>query len=512
MADQTFNVKAGFFNSVNQDREYYAEDMNRPYKRLVSNGVFATPEGTPSTDLQVIPGSGMVITVSAGQGIFADKWFENETGLVITVPDNPSVNPRIDSVLVQVDERQSGRVGNIVYRTGNPSANPAEPDINTVNGVTEYRVASIYVGPSVTSIGAENITDKRGSSDCPWITSLIYQVDTSVLFDQWEASYNKYFEDQDQEFTAYIAQQRQAWQDFLETLTEDLSVTTNVIVFTSEYVSSAAVTSVPINIASYDPHTDVLQVYINGLKAGEGSRYSVNAEGTAIDLTAELSAGQTVNFVVFKSVIEADVASTVSLIRSIDQKVSAFTADSGWMPLSLIGGAEEYSESERPAVRCIGDRVYMRGTIKGSLSVGTILSAIPAEYRPSIPHKWLSCAYSGANISSYILLEVNAQGYLMIKARSGKYSSDDGISIATTFLASAGITSGDVFEFKGSVNTYADLPSSGVNAGDVYEVETADAAHGIDAGDMVMWNGSEWELYSTTISSSEIDSIINSIS
>lgn len=437
MADQTFNVKAGFFNSVNQDREYYAEDMNRPYKRLVSNGVFATPEGTPSTDLQVIPGSGMVITVSAGQGIFADKWFENETGLVITVPDNPSVNPRIDSVLVQVDERQSGRVGNIVYRTGNPAANPVEPDINTVNGVTEYRVASIYVGPSVTSIGAENITDKRGSSDCPWITSLIYQVDTSTLFRQWESAYNNYYDEQTTDFETYIAEQRQAWEAFLQTLTDELTVTSNVIEFSSEYVTSGAVSTIPINIASFDPDTDVLQVYINGLKAVEGSRYTINQAGTAIELSAELSEGQVVHFVVFKSVIEADLASTVTLIEELDDKLSAFMSDSGWVNLSLSNGAAAYVDSERPAVRCIGGRVYLRGTFKNAPNPETIIAALPVDYRPNVHHVWLSCAFVGTAISSYVLLEITAEGYLMIKARSGEIAADAGISIATTFLAGA---------------------------------------------------------------------------
>ena len=52
MSEQIFNVECGFFHSMNGDREYFATDMNRPYKRVITNGVFATPAGTPSTDLQ----------------------------------------------------------------------------------------------------------------------------------------------------------------------------------------------------------------------------------------------------------------------------------------------------------------------------------------------------------------------------------------------------------------------------------------------------------------------------
>ena len=117
MADQIFGANCGFFNAVNYDRTYTAEDMNRPYSRIVADGVFPTAQGTASTDLQVVSaGSGMRITVKAGQGMFASKWFENPSSIIITVPNNNALYARFDSVIVQVDMRQSGRKGNIVYR------------------------------------------------------------------------------------------------------------------------------------------------------------------------------------------------------------------------------------------------------------------------------------------------------------------------------------------------------------------------------------------------------------
>lgn len=43
------------------------------------------------------------------------------------------------------------------------------------------------------------------------------------------------------------------------------------------------------------------------------------------------------------------------------------------------------------------------------------------------------------------------------------------------------------------MNTYADLPVNGNAVGDVYNVVTADASHGIKAGDNVVWNGNTWD-------------------
>lgn len=51
-----------------------------------------------------------------------------------------------------------------------------------------------------------------------------------------------------------------------------------------------------------------------------------------------------------------------------------------------------------------------------------------------------------------------------------------------------------VYQYKGSVATYADLPTTGQKVGDVWNVETADPDHGIKAGDNVAWDGAQWDL------------------
>lgn len=80
---------------------------------------------------------------------------------------------------------------------------------------------------------------------------------------------------------------------------------------------------------------------------------------------------------------------------------------------------------------------------------------------------------------------------------------DDKADKATT-LAGYGITDAytkteidtkvsSVYRYKGSVQTYADLPSSDQVVGDVYNIETADPTHSISAGDNVAWNGTTWD-------------------
>ena len=514
MADQTFNVNCGFFDAVNSDRTYTADQMNNPYKRLISNGVFATPQGTPSTDLQVVSaGTGMAIIVNAGQGLFANKWFENPTGINITVPSNTALVPRVDSVIAQVDTRASGRTGSIVYRTGTPASSPSAPAINTVTGVQEYRLANIHVASGATAINNDAITDMRGSGSCPWVTSLIYQMDTSTLFQQWQAAYDQYYDEATQNYEEYVSEQREAWEDFLSELTSELSVTTNVLMYTNNVTTVGSTSTVNIGIPSYDKDTDILQVFINGLLGIAEDEYTINSAGTAITLTNPLSAGQDVSFVVFKSVVSADLESTVSMMQRLDAMISNFMADGGWINFTLESGATAYDNTVKPAVRCIGNRVYLRGAIKGLTTTGSTICTLPVSYRPAMDHIYTTAAVdTSGNVNDTIVIRISASnGTVKLYAKSGTISSTNMISIATSFLANVGISAATVYEYMGSVSTYANLPAD-PNTGDVYVVNTADSTHGIAAGDEVVWNGTEWELFSTVIASSEIDSIIDTVS
>lgn len=57
----------------------------------------------------------------------------------------------------------------------------------------------------------------------------------------------------------------------------------------------------------------------------------------------------------------------------------------------------------------------------------------------------------------------------------------------------------NVYKYKGSVNTYAELPTEDLAIGYVYNVVTADKDHDIKAGDNLAWNGTEWDNLGGTV-------------
>lgn len=54
------------------------------------------------------------------------------------------------------------------------------------------------------------------------------------------------------------------------------------------------------------------------------------------------------------------------------------------------------------------------------------------------------------------------------------------------------------FHYKGTKQTYAELPTEGNVTGDVWNIIEADVEHGIDAGDNVAWTGTEWDVLGGT--------------
>lgn len=93
--------------------------------------------------------------------------------------------------------------------------------------------------------------------------------------------------------------------------------------------------------------------------------------------------------------------------------------------------------------------------------------------------------------TTYTKTETNS----LLDAKADKSTTLAGYGIADAYTKSevdAKVTS--VYRYKGTVSTYADLPSSGQQVGDVYNVETADSTHGIKAGDNVAWNGTTWDV------------------
>jgi hypothetical protein len=172
--------KSSFFNSVNQDRKYSANDFSSYFSSLLTNGVLPA-----TTNLQVISNNNMTVTIKSGKAFINGYFYNNDSDLILPIAVADGVLNRIDRIVIQfntVDRNITAKVKKGAFAT-TPSALPIQRDADAF----ELGIADIVIGKGVTSISQANITDLRlDTTKCGIVNSLI-QADTTAIFNQYQA-------------------------------------------------------------------------------------------------------------------------------------------------------------------------------------------------------------------------------------------------------------------------------------------------------------------------------------
>ena len=182
-----------FFNSINGDRKYDADDISNYFLKLISNGVFATP----SNSMQVQAAGGMKIKVTPGWAFVNCKWLRLDTDYYITLDKSDVQYNRLDRIVVRLDPSDSVRSVTIAVKKGTASS-PTKivPLTRVTNGIWELSLAQVWVYANSTEIKQSAIIDERANTDvCGWVTGLIDQIDTTNLFAQYDAAFKDFMED-----------------------------------------------------------------------------------------------------------------------------------------------------------------------------------------------------------------------------------------------------------------------------------------------------------------------------
>lgn len=182
-------VTYGFYNSLNGDRKYNAEDISHIFNGIITDGVFSTIGDT----LMTVAGTGMQVIVKTGKCWFNGTWTMNDSLLPLSIEAADVSLTRIDAVVVEVDTSVATRANSIKIVRGTASANPANPPMKSEEFVHQYPIAYVTISPGVTSITADKISINVGKDKCPFITSILQQADISDIFNGWETEFNTWF-------------------------------------------------------------------------------------------------------------------------------------------------------------------------------------------------------------------------------------------------------------------------------------------------------------------------------
>lgn len=181
------SFKFGFYNSVNGDRKYDAEDFGRIFDGIISEGVFATV----GKGLVVQAGTGMVVVVGNGTAWYNHTWSWLSSDLPLTVSAAHSAYSRIDAVVLEVNP--DTRVNEIKMVEGAPASTAQKPVLENY----QHALAYVTVRANTTSILPGDIEVVVGTSETPIVTGALQLVNLDAVINsyvnRWGSEFQEWF-------------------------------------------------------------------------------------------------------------------------------------------------------------------------------------------------------------------------------------------------------------------------------------------------------------------------------
>ncbi len=292
-------ITSGFFDSINGDRRYNAEQMSNYFDGLISNGIY---ENIGQRFVVTARTDGFLgVNVGTGRAIINCHWIKNDATVSLTLDPSDIQYPRIDAIVLRLDKTESGRNIDIAVKTGVPSPTPSAPSLTRNQNIYELMLAAVTVGKNAGTISQSNISDRRSSNLCGWVTGVIKQVDTSDLFLQWQTAYEQQFD----AFDDYMEVKKREFEAWFTSLTKTLNVDMQLTKYQRTVYTNGITQIVSVGIPEYDSENDILFAFIGGVLLVEDDEYTITGTGENawIVLNQEIIGENTVTFIVLKNVI-----------------------------------------------------------------------------------------------------------------------------------------------------------------------------------------------------------------
>lgn len=218
------SVTSGFFNSLSGDRKYDAIQISSMFDGLITDGIyngylesFMVTASSPAS---------MVVTVGEGRCWFNHTWTLNDAPLPLTLDVGDVVLNRIDTIVIDVDSTDTVRACTIKVVKGTPSSQAVRPTLENTETHHQYPLCDISVPAGATTITQSNITNRRGTSDCPFVATLMESVDVDDLLIQWESQWNDWMTDRADAMDTWTAEQQEAFTTWFQTVQDILDENT----------------------------------------------------------------------------------------------------------------------------------------------------------------------------------------------------------------------------------------------------------------------------------------------
>jgi len=138
--------------------------------RTLNNGVNGTPSGG---ELEVVPGfSGLTVDVEPGEAMVQGHFYINSAAKTLTLNTADPTNPRIDTIVLRLDDVANEIVA--IAEPGTPAVSPVPPTLTQTQpyGVFDFPLADVLVPANAGAVST--ITDRRefmGTKIGTWTTA-----------------------------------------------------------------------------------------------------------------------------------------------------------------------------------------------------------------------------------------------------------------------------------------------------------------------------------------------------
>lgn len=199
------SVTSGFFNSIDGDRKYNAEQMSAIFDGVINDGIFAN---VGTAFVVTASGVGNEITVGKGRAWFNSTWIYNDSELTITLDDSDIITDRIDTVVIEVNHNDDVRAGSIKVIKGEPSTSPTPADLQNWGNINQYPLAHIYIANNTDEITQADITNCIGTDATPFVTGILEVISLDTLLGQWEAELDQFVDEETADFNEWFLEKQ----------------------------------------------------------------------------------------------------------------------------------------------------------------------------------------------------------------------------------------------------------------------------------------------------------------
>ena len=183
-------VTYGFYDSLNHDRLYNAQQMSAIFDGIINDGVFMSV----GNQFHTVAGTGMQVIVKSGRAWFDSTWTLNDAEYPLSIDAADVLLTRIDAVVLEVNSEVATRANTIKVVKGTPASTPAKPTLTNTAAVHQHALAYVTVAKNTAAITNSMIEIVVGKTETPYVTAILQTTDITDLFNQWEDYFQTWFD------------------------------------------------------------------------------------------------------------------------------------------------------------------------------------------------------------------------------------------------------------------------------------------------------------------------------